>query len=120
MRQSPSRANQLLFFSVISWIVLLLLGCSCAKLPQHHAAVADYDHSQTLVPNEARSAARININTASAIELEALPGVGNVLAERIVAHREQYGAFRRVEYLMIVRGFSDHKFRALRSFVAVD
>ena len=119
MAQSLSRANQLLF-RVISWIALLLLGCSCAKLPQHHAAVAAYDHSQILVANDTSSPARVNINTATAIELEALPGIGNVLAERIVTHREQYGAFRRVEYLMIVRGFSDHKFRALRSFVAVD
>ena len=120
MRQSPSRANHLLF-RVISWIGLLLLPlvCSCARL-QRHVAVAAYDHSQTLVPNEARLAARINLNTASAIELEQLPGVGKVLAERIVAHREQYGAFRRVEHLMMVRGFSEHKCSAVRDLVTVN
>ena len=42
------------------------------------------------------------------------------LAERIVLHREQYGPFRRVEHLMMVHGFSDHKFRALRELISVE
>ena len=138
MRQNPSRANHLLstksheintgrtlrvaLFRVISWIVLflLLLVCSCASLPSRHASAGVRDNSPVLVSNEAVSATRVNLNTASAIELEALPGVGKVLAERIVAHREQYGAFRRVEHLMVVRGFSDHKFRAVRDLVTVE
>jgi competence protein ComEA len=59
----------------------------------------------------------VNLNTASATELEALPGIGKVLAERIVAHRQRYGTFRRAEHLMMVQGISDHKFRAIRSLV---
>jgi len=65
-------------------------------------------------------AGQINLNTATAAELETLPGVGKVIAERIVAHREQYGPFRRPEHLMMVRGISDNKFRQLRSLVTVD
>jgi len=63
---------------------------------------------------------RININTASAAELEKLPGVGRVLAERIIEHREQYGPFRRPEHLIIVRGISDRRFRALRELITVE
>lgn len=66
------------------------------------------------------AANRININTASARDLDALPGVGKVLAERILAHRTQYGPFRRAEHLMMVRGFSDNKFRAIRERVTVE
>ncbi len=47
---------------------------------------------------------RININTADASLLEDLPGVGPVLAERIVAHREQHGPFASVEALESVTG----------------
>ena len=63
---------------------------------------------------------RININTASAKELEALPGIGEGLAERIVEHREKYGPFRRAEHLMMVRGISATRFRALRHLITVD
>jgi competence protein ComEA len=67
-----------------------------------------------------QQAAAININTASRHELEKLPGVGSGIAERIVAHREQYGPFRRAEHLMMVRGISDQKFRELRPMIVVE
>jgi competence ComEA-like helix-hairpin-helix protein len=63
---------------------------------------------------------RININTAPAGELEKLPGIGQALAARIVEHREKYGPFRRPEYLIIVRGISDKRFRALREMITVE
>jgi competence protein ComEA len=65
-------------------------------------------------------ASAININTASRQELEKLPGVGEGIAERIVAHRQQYGPFRRAEHLMMVRGISDRKFRELRAMIVVE
>ena len=63
---------------------------------------------------------QININTASVEELEKLPGVGKAISERIVAHRQQYGRFRRAEHLMMVRGMSDKKFRQLRNLITVE
>jgi competence ComEA-like helix-hairpin-helix protein len=63
---------------------------------------------------------RINVNTASAIELETLPGIGRALAERIIEHREKFGGFRRPEHLIIVRGISDKRFRALRDLITVE
>jgi len=62
----------------------------------------------------------ININTASANELETLPGIGKSLAERIVEHRDKFGPFRRREHLIIVRGISDKRFRALRDLITVE
>ena len=64
--------------------------------------------------------ARININTATAEQLEMLPGVGKEFAQRIVEHREKYGPFRRPEHLIMVRGFSDKRFRAVRDLIAVE
>ena len=47
---------------------------------------------------------RLNINTASAAELELLPGVGPVIAGRIVEYREAYGGFRGEYELLAVSG----------------
>ena len=63
---------------------------------------------------------KININTASASELEKLPGIGEVIAKRIVSHRQQHGPFRRAEHLMMVQGISEKKFRDIQSLVTVD
>ena len=46
----------------------------------------------------------VDINTAGAEELKLLRGVGDVLAERIIAYREEHGPFRRVEDITLVRG----------------
>lgn len=65
-------------------------------------------------------AQRININTATIEDLERLPGIGKGLAERIIDHRESFGPFRRTEHLIIVRGISDRRFRALRDLITVE
>lgn len=62
----------------------------------------------------------ININTAPVGELEKLPGIGKGLATRIIEHREKWGAFRRSEQLIAVRGISDRRFRALRDLITVE
>ena len=70
--------------------------------------------------SDSKSLSRININTASADELEKLPGIGKGLAERIIEHREKFGPFRRPEHLIIVRGISDKRFRALQDLITVE
>lgn len=59
----------------------------------------------------------ININTASADELEKLPAIGEEFARRIIEHREKFGRFRRAEHLLLVKGMSDKKFRRIKNLV---
>ena len=64
---------------------------------------------ESLAPTENKSAGisstgKININTASAALLDTLPGVGPVLAQRIVDYRESVGPFRSVSDLTNVEG----------------
>lgn len=61
----------------------------------------------------------ININTASATELEALPGIGAKTAARIVEHRQKNGPFKKVEELMNVRGVGEKNFLKLKSQISV-
>jgi competence protein ComEA len=96
-----------------------LLACGCVKLPRHISTATTQTAGQTLQQEEA-STPLVNINTASPNELEKLPGIGQALAARIVAHRQQYGRFRRAEHLIMVRGISDRRFRTLRALVTVE
>lgn len=65
------------------------------------------------------SESAININTASAAELEKLPHIGIKTAQAIVEHREKFGKFRKPEYLMLVQDFSDKRFREVQSLIKV-
>lgn len=60
----------------------------------------------------------VNINTASPAELELLPGVGAAVAQRIVAHREENGAFKSADDLMLVRGIGEKSLERLKPYVA--
>lgn len=62
---------------------------------------------------------RVRLNVAGVEELETLPGVGPVLAERIVAYREEHGPFAVVEDLLDVPGIGEGKLAALRDAVLV-
>lgn len=63
--------------------------------------------------------APLNLNTATLDQLDGLPGVGPVLAQRILDYRTQHGAFRSVEQLREVGGIGDAKFADLRGLVVV-
>lgn len=60
-----------------------------------------------------------DLNTATAAQLEALPGVGPVLAQRILDHRQATGGFTTVEQLMDVSGIGEATFADLQPFVVV-
>lgn len=64
-------------------------------------------------------AGRVDLNSASAGQLEALPGIGPVLAGRIVEYRSSHGRFERVRDLLSVPGIGDAKFADLASTVTV-
>jgi len=136
MKRDPERgmrsfAESFSLMLAASLLILLFSNCvtrtrdatlsnkSAAKSIQ--ASQPQANQQQSLVATQNNSAtARININTASVKELEKLPGIGKELAGRIVEHREKYGPFRRPEHLIMVRGISDKRFRALRALITVE
>ena len=61
----------------------------------------------------------VNINTADADTLTALPGIGRVLAERIVAYRRQNGSFRAIEEITNVEGIGEKKAEAILELITV-
>jgi competence protein ComEA len=61
----------------------------------------------------------LNLNTATPQQLEALPGIGPVLAKRIVEFREKKGGYKRLEELLAVPGISEKRWRVLRAYLTV-
>jgi competence protein ComEA len=65
------------------------------------------------------SAAIVNLNTATAAQLESLPGIGPKTAERIVEYREKNGNFKKIEELMNVKGIGEKSFLKLKDRLTV-
>lgn len=72
------------------------------------------------VEEEKKPEKRVNLNAATASDLAKLPGIGEVIAERIIRHREKSGPFRSVDELLVVRGISRKKLEILRPLVTVE
>lgn len=102
----------------LSW--LLVAGqASCVRLPRRVASIPG-QNSPSVARAGTPSEPLINLNTAPHDVLERLPGIGPALAARIIEHRERYGRFRRAEHLLMVRGISERRFRALSAFLTVE
>lgn len=59
----------------------------------------------------------LDLNAATAHELARLPGIGPKLAEAIVAHRDTFGNFRRIENVMLVDGMSTKRYNEIRGLI---
>jgi competence protein ComEA len=61
----------------------------------------------------------VNVNTATAVDLETLPGVGEVIAQAIIEYRTQNGPFSSVDQLLDVSGIGDATLEDIRELVTV-
>jgi competence protein ComEA len=96
-------------------VYVLRLGEPAPVSPAGPAAGADGGSDDT----GAAGTAPVDINAASAAQLEELPGVGPATAAAIIAHREQNGPFASVDDLLDVRGIGEAKLDALRDLATV-
>jgi competence protein ComEA len=96
-----------------------------ADLTTLNLAAPIVDGQQLVVPDAVAGGSvavtdgRVRINSADATALEGLPGVGPVLAERIVAYRDAHGPFVALEDLLEVPGIGESKLAAMRDSVIV-
>ena len=61
----------------------------------------------------------VNINTASAEELDTLPGIGPAMAQRIIEFRETEGAFTSIEDIKKVKGIGEAKFEKMKDKICI-
>ncbi len=105
--------------------VAILLLAAAVTLPGGHAgpsgghAGPSGGHAGPPLPPKEPPKAPVNVNTATVVELQTVPGVGPSTARDIVRYREKNGPFRRVEELLIIRGMSKKKLARMRPYVRV-
>ncbi len=82
---------------------------------------ADLSHIELYIPREGeeQSPQKIDINRAEPWLLEALPGIGEVLAQRIADYRSENGPFRTIEDLLKVSGIGPATFENIKDYLTV-
>ena len=86
----------------------LLDGISSGKNSNSKEGQADASQGQ-----------KVNVNSASAEELMALPGIGEQIAKNIIEYRNQYGAFSTKEDLKNVKGIGEKKYEQIKDLVSI-
>lgn len=110
--------------------ILLFLCCLCVAFTGGLFVGRNINHTQVQisinVPNNSSDAQGdskqeelLNINTATAKELQTLPGIGETLAQRIVAYREEHGNFSSIVDLLDVTGIGQGKLEAIMDLITV-
>ena len=92
---------------------IVTVSSTAALSPTEPADTGSPDNN----PTEIEPGALVNLNTASAEELESLPEVGEVTADRIIDYRETNGPYRSIDDLVHVQGISTRTINGLRDLV---
>jgi len=100
--------------------VLSVLLCVAFAAPM--VSLASGDQAQDAAANETNrpAPAKININVATAEELERLPNIGKLKAERIVEYREENGDFTSAEDIIKVKGIGEETLETIRDLIRVE
>jgi len=91
----------------LAWALILCLGLTLAS-----TSVLAQKSKSTLTE-------KVNINTATAEQLQTLPGIGPALAKAIIDHRTKNGKFGKIEELINVKGVGQKKFQKMKDRLIV-
>lgn len=99
----------------LALVSTMALVIACTALATNSALA----RQEAQAPATKPSPAVVNLNTATAAQLEGLPGIGPKTAERIVEYRQKNGGFKKIEELMNVRGVGEKSFLKLKPLISV-
>ena len=95
-------------------------GKSYLQIDTSQSPTTQVIQTQSTTSQSSESLGKININTATSEQLQLLPDIGNVLAQRIIDYREQHGNFSNIEELKNVSGIGDARFAKIKDNITVD
>lgn len=98
-------------------VCLLFTGFAGGFFLGRNANHSDVQHAQKPATTAENPGTKLNINTATVAQLRSLPGVGPVLAERILTYRQEHGDFISTEQLLLVEGIGEALLDSLKDHI---
>ncbi len=93
--------------TLVAWAVLLCLGLMLAPV------------TVMAQKGKATSTEKVNLNTATAEQLQTLPGIGPAMAKRVIEYRTKVGKFTKIEELINVKGIGEKRFQKIKDRLVV-
>ena len=100
-------------------VCILFIGFAGGFFLGRNMNHTDVQHTHSPAATTENPGAKLNINTATSAQLQTLPGIGPVLAERIVIYRQEHGAFTTTEQLLLVEGIGDSLLDTLSELITI-
>ena len=97
----------------------LLYGRNSGRNVVNLPAVDPVIDGQSIITTESEQLGKVNINTATAQELSTLPGIGEVIAQRIIEYRETEGPFQSINDLLNVKGIGNQCLNSISKYITV-
>lgn len=106
-----------IFLTITAISIALLLGFWIGRNFYGEKTVI---HISTEINSSFPAGGKLDINTATAQELEALPGIGSVLAGRIAEYRNTHGPFTDISQVLNIEGVSQNLFARIKDQICID
>lgn len=121
-KKKPILSEQLKTHLGIALISLVLVGSGLFLIFQKQASsIKVEEKSDNTASTQAHQPEKkINLNTAGQEDLESLSGIGPVLAQRIIAFRDDIGEFGTIEEIKEVQGIGDSLFEKIKDQITVE
>jgi competence protein ComEA len=100
------------------FMVLAILAVAALPASAQSKAAGGSAKSATSKP-AATPSSPVNLNTATQAQIEALPGIGPKVAQRIIEYRQKNGQFKKIEDVMNVKGIGEKSFLKLKPYLTV-
>ena len=109
----------LLAFSAVFFalIIGIFIGRNTGARQIHN--LVEYEQPCTNAITADESDPRLNINDLSAVQLQSIPGIGEVLAQRIIDYRNANGPFTDISQIKNVSGIGEKRFEGIKDFITV-
>ena len=112
------KGAKLLICVIVASVCFLTGLFTGRKSVVNHRSLSSNTDSSTVYATEAIDF-RIDINTATKVQLMELHGIGELLAERIIDYREKYGPFVTTDDLLNIDGIGTNKLQAITEWIKV-
>ena len=121
------KASQYSLLLATCAFIVFIAGIFWGRRSDYHlSAHTDNSTQSTLIPDalvtyskEVYINGKMNINAAEKEDLTLLPGIGDTLAQRIIAYREENGRFSEVDELLLVDGIGTSKLSKIEEYITV-